>query len=129
MALKTCYFIFMYKSIRPTSTKPKNHQRFGRISSPTTPALKLHILKNDALSTPVKNISEFQEDLYDSSDEFLSCCDDISYSFPSPTKFVQVLVKGEGTQRKKQLHISPLNLLGEVHPLPNISMDEFPMLL
>jgi hypothetical protein len=25
------------------------------------------------------------------------------------------------------LHKSPLNLQGEVHPLPNISMDKFPM--
>jgi hypothetical protein len=37
------------------------------------------------------------------------------------------LVKGEGSKRKKQLHKIPLNLQGEVHPFPNISMDKFPM--
>ena len=73
--------------------------------------------------------SEFQEDLYDdTSEEFLSYCDDILPSPPSPKKFIQVTIKGEGTQRKKWLHKSPLNLQGEVHPLLDISTDKFPML-
>jgi hypothetical protein len=80
------------------------------------------------LGDSTKKIQEFQEDLYeDSSKEFLSCCDDIFPSPSSPTKVVQVTIKGEGTQRKKWLHKSPLNLQGEVHPLPDISMDKFPM--
>jgi hypothetical protein len=35
-------------------------------------------------------------------------------------------MKGEGIQRKKRLHRSPLSLQGEVHPLPDISMEKFP---
>jgi len=35
-------------------------------------------------------------------------------------------MKGEGIQIKKRLHKSPLSLQGEVHPLPDISMENFP---
>lgn len=42
---------------------------------------------------------------------------------------LQVKVKEEGSQRKKQLHKSPLSLQGEVHPLPNISIEKFLMFL
>jgi hypothetical protein len=42
-------------------------------------------------------------------------------------KFVQVLVKGEGTQRNKRLHKSPLNLQEKVYPLPNIYVEKFPI--
>jgi hypothetical protein len=34
-------------------------------------------------------------------------------------------MKGEGIQIEKTLHKSPLSLQGEVHPLPDISMDKF----
>jgi hypothetical protein len=62
-----------------------------------------------------KNISKFQEDLYEYSyEEFLSCCDDIFPSPSIPTKVVQVTTKREGTKRKRYLHRSPLNLQGEV---------------
>jgi hypothetical protein len=33
----------------PISAEPKNHPRFGRMSSLVTPLLKLWILKKDAL--------------------------------------------------------------------------------
>jgi hypothetical protein len=76
-----------------------------------------------------ENNSKFQEDQYeDSYEEFLSCLEDVFPSPPGPRKFVQDTIKGVGIQRKKQLHRSPLELQGEVHPLPDISMDKFPIL-
>jgi hypothetical protein len=42
-------------------------------------------------------------------------------------KVVQDTINGEGTQINKWLHKIPLNLQGEIHPLPYISMDKFPM--
>jgi hypothetical protein len=38
----------------PTFEKPKNHPRFGKMSSLTTLSLKLQILKKYALATPPK---------------------------------------------------------------------------
>jgi hypothetical protein len=109
------------------SIEPKNHPRFGRMISLVTPSSKLKILKK-CPGDFTENIPEFQEDQYeDSSKEFLSCYEDIFPSPPGPTRVVQDTIKGEGIQRKKQLHRSPLNLQGEVHPLPDISMDKFPM--
>jgi hypothetical protein len=76
----------------------------------------------------IKKILEFQEDLYyDSSEDFLSCCDNTLPSPLSPTKVVHVTIKGEDIQRNKQLHKISLDLQGKIHPLPYISMDKFSM--
>jgi hypothetical protein len=70
-------------------------------------------LEEICLGDFIENISKFQEDLYeDSFEEFFSCYEDIFPSPPGPTKVVQYTIKGEGIQRKKRLHRSPLNLKG-----------------
>jgi hypothetical protein len=75
-----------------------------------------------------QKIPKFQEDQYEySSEEFISCYEYIFPSPPVPTRVVQHTIKGEGIQGKKWLHRIPLNLQGEVHSLPDISMDKFPI--
>jgi hypothetical protein len=110
------------------------------MSSLVTPLLKLWILKKYALPTPSKRFQNCNN-IYirnpprflfhvqfpnDSIEEFLSCCDIVS-SPPNPRKVVQVIVKGEGFKRKKYLHNGPLNLQGEIHTMPNISMEKYLM--
>jgi hypothetical protein len=74
----------------------------------------------------IGKIQKSQEDIYyDSSQEFISCCDVPFPSPPIPSMALQDSTKGRVIQRRRRFHRTPLNLPEVDFQMPDIPIEKF----